>query len=93
MKFTKSFKKNTYFEEHLRKTASICFTSEYYIKYWWRIWARRNLDRVQKFFLSVTILLNQMQQYNLYVSFFNISINILIKFLTLHAFLIIIYTW
>ena len=24
--------KNTYFEEHLRKTASICFTSKYYNK-------------------------------------------------------------
>ena len=24
--------KNTYFEEHLQKTASICFTSKYYDK-------------------------------------------------------------
>ena len=24
--------KNTYFEEHLQKTASICFTSKYYNK-------------------------------------------------------------
>ena len=30
MKFVK-FLKNTYFEEHLQKTASICFTSKYYL--------------------------------------------------------------
>ena len=30
--------KNTYFEEHLQKTASICFTSKYYNKYWWQVW-------------------------------------------------------
>ena len=29
--FDKNFK-NTYFEEYLRKTASICFTSKYYNK-------------------------------------------------------------
>ena len=40
-------------------------------------------------FLNVTYLFNQMQPYNLYVvkkSFFNISINIVIKFLIVHAF-------
>ena len=30
MKFVK-FLKNNYFEEHLQKTASICFTSKYYL--------------------------------------------------------------
>ena len=38
--------KNTYFEEHLQKTASICFTSKYYNNEWWRVWTRRDLDRV-----------------------------------------------
>ena len=59
--------KNTYFEEHLRKIASICFTSKYNNKYWWQVWTRRDLDRVQ-YFLNVTILFNQIQPYNLYVS-------------------------
>ena len=59
--------KNTYFEEHLRKIASTCFTSKYYNKYWWQVWARRDFDRVQ-YFLNVTILFNQIQPYNLYVS-------------------------
>ena len=43
----------------------------------------------ENIFLNVTYLFNQMQPYNLYVvkkGFFNISINIVIKFLTLHAF-------
>ena len=60
--------KNTYFEEHLRKIASICFTSKYYNKQWWRVWTRRDLDRMQSIFLNVTILFNQMQPHNLYVS-------------------------
>ena len=38
--------KNIYFEEHLQKTASICFTSKYYNNEWWRVWTRRDLDRV-----------------------------------------------
>ena len=50
--------KNAYFEEHLQKTASICFTSKYY--------------SVGEFGLDDTstecILFNQMQLYNLYVS-------------------------
>ena len=41
-----NFLKNTYFEEHVRKTASNCFTSEYYNNKWWRVWTRRELDRV-----------------------------------------------
>ena len=57
---------NTYFEEHLRKIAFISFTSKYYNKYWWQVWTRRDLDRVQ-YFLNVTILFNQIQLYNLYV--------------------------
>ena len=52
------FFKNTYFEEHLQKVASICFTSKYY--------------SVAEFGLGETsidcILFNQMQLYNLYVS-------------------------
>ena len=46
--------------------------------------------------LTECILFNQMQLYNIYVIkivSFNISINIVIKFLTLHAFWILIYTW
>ena len=39
--------KNTYFEEYLRETASICFTLKYNNKWQWRVWTRRNLDRVQ----------------------------------------------
>ena len=50
--------KNTYFEEHLQKAASVCFTSKYY--------------SVAEFGLGETsidcILFNQMQIYNLYVS-------------------------
>ena len=50
--------KNSYCEEHLQKTASICFTSKYY--------------SVGEFGLDDTstecILFNQMQLYNLYVS-------------------------
>ena len=42
----RNFLKNTYFEEHVRKTASICFTSKYYNNKWWRVWTRRDLDRV-----------------------------------------------
>ena len=61
--------KSTCFKDHLRKTASTCFTSEYYNKQWWRVWTRRDLDRVQsKYFLNVTILFGQMQPYNLYAS-------------------------
>ena len=41
-----NFLKNTYFEEHVRKTASICFTSKYYNNKWWRVWTRRDLDRL-----------------------------------------------
>ena len=29
--------KNAYFEEHLQKVASICFTSKYYNKKWQRV--------------------------------------------------------
>ena len=78
--------KNTYFEEHLRKTASICFTSK-----WGRVWARRDLDRMQiKYFLNVTILFDQMQPYKknkkkVKEIFFNIS-TILMKFWTVNAF-------
>ena len=77
--------KNTYFEEHLQKTASICFTSKYYSV------AEFGLDETS----TDCILFNQMQLYNLHevkISLFNISINILIKFLTLHAFWFLIYT-
>ena len=42
----RNFLKNTYFEEHVRKTASICFTSKYYNNKWWRVWTRRDLDRL-----------------------------------------------
>ena len=57
------------FKEHLRKTASIYFTSKYCHKQWWRVWTRRDLDRVQsKYFLNVTILFDQLQPNNLYVS-------------------------
>ena len=34
--------KTTYFEEYLRKAASICFTSKYYNTQWWRVWTRRD---------------------------------------------------
>ena len=40
-------------ELHLRKTASICFTSKYYNKWKWRIWTRLDLYRVQSIFLNV----------------------------------------
>ena len=40
-------------ELHLRKTASICFTSKYYNKWQWRIWTRLDLYRVQSIFLNV----------------------------------------
>ena len=40
--------KNTYFEEHVRTTASICFTWKYYNNEWWRVWIRRDLDSVLK---------------------------------------------
>ena len=49
---------NTYFEEHLQKTASICFTSKYYSV------AEFELDETS----TDCILLNQMQLYNSYVS-------------------------
>ena len=39
---------------HLRKTASICFTSKYYSKQLWRVWTRRDLDRMQSIFLKRT---------------------------------------
>ena len=65
-KFCEIFK-NTYFEEHLEKIASICFTSKYYNKYWWQVWTKGGLDRVQCY-LNATILFNQIQAYNLYVS-------------------------
>ena len=39
---------------HLRKTASICFTSKYYNKQLWRVWTRRDLDRMQSIFLKRT---------------------------------------
>ena len=46
--------KNTYFEEHMRKTASICFTLKYYNRYWWQVWTRQDLDRVQcKYFFKI----------------------------------------
>ena len=66
--------KNTYFEEHLRKIASVCFTSKYYNK----LWCEFELDETStgcnvSIFLNVTILFNQMQPYNLYESFFDIS--------------------
>ena len=60
--------KNAYFEEQLRKTAAICFTSKYYKNWWWWVWTRQDLDSVQSIFLNVTTLFNQMQPYNLYVS-------------------------
>ena len=45
--------KSTYFEEYLRKIASICFTSKYYSKYWWQVWTRREFDRVHcKYFFK-----------------------------------------
>ena len=59
--FCEQFKifKSTYFEEHLQKTASICFTSKYYSG--------------GEFGLGETstecILFNQMQLYNLYISY------------------------
>ena len=39
--------KNTYFEEHLRKTPSIYFTSKYCNNWWWGVWTRWDLDRMQ----------------------------------------------
>ena len=50
--------KNAYFEEHLQKTASICFFSKYYSV------AEFGLDETS----TDCILFNQMQLYNLYVS-------------------------
>ena len=45
--------KNIYFEENLRKTAFICFSSKYYSKQQWRVWTRQDLDRVQsKYFFK-----------------------------------------
>ena len=50
--------KNTYFEQHLQETASICFTSKYY--------------SVDEFGLDKTstecILFNQIPLYNLYIN-------------------------
>ena len=60
--------KNTYFEERLRKTASISFTSKNTIA---NSGGEFGLDLDSAkffFFLNVTILFNQMQPYNLYVS-------------------------
>ena len=56
-KIWESFK-NTCFEEHLQKTASICLTSTYYSV------AEFGLDETS----TDCILFNQMQLYNLYVS-------------------------
>ena len=42
--------KNTYFEEHLRKTTSICFTSKYYNKQQCQVQTSRDLDRVPSIF-------------------------------------------
>ena len=50
--------KNAYFEEHLEKTASICFASKYCSV------AEFGLDETS----ADCILFNQMQLYNLYVS-------------------------
>ena len=50
--------KNAYFEEHLQKTTSIYFTSKYYSV------AEFGLDETS----ADSILFNQMQLYNLYVS-------------------------
>ena len=50
--------KNTYFEEHLQKAASVCFTSKYYSV------AESGLGETS----IDCILFNQMQLYNLYVS-------------------------
>ena len=44
------------------------FKNTYFEDQWWRVWTRRDLDRVQSIFLNVTILFKQMQPYNLYVS-------------------------
>ena len=50
--------KSVYFEQHLQKTASTCFTSKYYSI------AEFGLDETS----ADCILFNQMQLYNLYVS-------------------------
>ena len=45
--------KNIYFEEHLRKTASICFTSRYIANSGGEFETRRDLDRLQsKYFFK-----------------------------------------
>ena len=59
--------KNTCFEEHLRKTASICFTSKNTIANSGGEFGL-DLDSAKYFFLNVTIFFNQMQPYNLCVS-------------------------
>ena len=50
--------KNTHFEEHLQKTASICFTSKYYSG------GEFGLGEIS----TECISFNQMQLYNLYLS-------------------------
>ena len=72
--------KNIYFEEHLRRTASIYFTSKYYSRY---TGGKFGLDEIStecnlSIFLNVTILFIQIQPYNLYVmkkSFFTFFFN------------------
>ena len=54
--------KSTYFEENMQKTASICFTSKYYN------FELRETSTECSVFLNVTILFNQIQPCNLYLS-------------------------
>ena len=61
--------KNNYFQEHLQKTVSICFTSKYYNS----TNGEFGLDETStvskvSIFLNVTILFNQMQSYHSHIS-------------------------
>ena len=49
-----SFQQHCRQKFHLRKTASTCFTSKYYNKQYWRVWTRRDLERVQSKYFSKT---------------------------------------
>ena len=61
--------KNTYFEEHLQKTASICFTSKYYLTNGGGFGLDETSTECKaSISLKVTILFNLMQRFKLYVS-------------------------
>ena len=53
--------KKIYFQEHLRKTGSICVASKYYSTWYWQVWTRQGLERVQgMYFFKQAILFNKM---------------------------------